>query len=216
MKNLLIAIGATCLILGGAKELGKRPPEKLEETWLTEKVLESVGDYQVAPKEFGSKVTYRMSDETYEVLDPIGISCQIFESPLGKRIDVVIIAGHTMQSFHDQQVCFKAQGWNILKTETRMIETESHGKIPASWMTIEQRGESPKPAMYLFRTPKGFDSYQGARWGFLVNKIEKPFETQMGYSYRFIGLTSDVTDDELIDFAADYLDELDRETNGVM
>jgi hypothetical protein len=38
----------------------------------------------------------------------------------------------------------------------------------------------------------------------------------MGYSYRFIGLTSDVSEDELVNFAADYLDELDRETNGVM
>lgn len=216
MKNILIGVGLSCLVLGGVKEVGKRPAEVLPETWLEEKMLTEVDEFQLIPKEFGSTITYKMSDVSYEVLEPIGIACQRMEDLQGRAIDVVIIAGHSMKSFHDQQICFKAQGWNMLTTEQRTMDTKSHGKIPYSFMSVSMRGELPKPAMYLFRTPLGFADYAGARMGFLQGKLKDPFATQVGYSYRFIGLTPDVSEDELRDFAADYLDKLDEQTKGVM
>jgi len=216
MKKMALIVVGLLAVLAVGKEVGKKPQREIAESWVEEKMLTEVNDFQLLPKEFGSKISYKMSEDSYTVLNPIGIACQVMEDPAGRRIDVVVISGRSMEAFHDQQICFRAQGWDLLDQGEREIETKSYGKIPAAWMKIQQRGQLPRNAMYLFRTGEGFSSYNQAKWDFLLGNIKRPFSEQIGFSYRFIGLTPDVTEQELVEFGANYLDQLNNTTNGVM
>jgi hypothetical protein len=216
MKKLLIATCVLLAVLAAAKEAGRKPAEVIPESWLEEKMLEQVGDFQLIPKEFGSKISYKMDESSYEVLKPIGIACQMMKDSRGREIDVVIIAGRSMEAFHDQEICFNAQGWTIEKMVERDISTKSRGDVPVSVMTISRDGGASRSAFYMFRTPEGHSSYDKAKWDYLVGKFRNPFKDQLGFSYRFIGLTPDITEKEVEEFAVAYLDQLDQTTNGKM
>ncbi len=216
MKKMVLVLVLLLASMAAISFLGQRRPDPLPESWLEEKMLTENNGYVLRPNEFESKISYRMDKTTYDLLKPIGIACQIMESDSGKSIDVVAIAGESMESFHDQRVCFNAQGWELMVVEERFIETKRHGKIPVSWMTIRKPGSQPREAMYIFRHPEGFSSYDQAKWGFLKSKVKAPFTRQIGYSYRFIGLTPEVDAEQLIEFAVVYLDTLDETTKGVM
>lgn len=216
MKKLIVVLVVLMASMAAISYMGQRKTDPLPESWVEQKMLTENDGYTLRPDTFDSKISYKMDKTTYDLLKPIGIACQLMESPDGKQIDVVAIAGESMESFHDQRVCFNAQGWELLVVEERFIETKRHGKIPVSWMTIRKPGALPREAMYIFRHPEGFSSYDQAKWGFLKSKIKAPFERQIGYSYRFIGLTPDIDAQQLTDFAIKYLDTLDETTNGVM
>lgn len=217
MNKLYIAVAGTMVVMTAALHLGKRAsPERPPETWLENMMLTENAGYQLVPEVPGTKISYSMHPDTYKVLNPIGIACQKFQDPSGRQMDVVIIAGDSMQAFHDQRVCFKAQGWDLLSEEVRYLKTERHGTIPVTWMTIQLPGQAPKEALYAFRSPTGFQTYDQAKLGFIKAKLKDMFGEQIGYSYRFIGLTSDVDAQELAYFARTYLDNLDVSTQGVM
>ncbi len=216
MKKMALIVCGLLAVMAVGKEVGKKPQREIKESWVEEKMLTEVDDFQLLPKEFGSKISYKMSEDSYKVLNPIGIACQVMEDDAGRRIDVVVISGRSMEAFHDQQICFRAQGWDLLDQGERKIDTKSYGQIPAAWMKIQQRGQLPRNAMYLFRTGEGFSSYGQAKWDFLLGNVKRPFQEQIGFSYRFIGLTPDVTEDELVKFGAEYLDKLNDSTKGVM
>ncbi|MFM9873929.1 MAG: exosortase-associated EpsI family protein [Fimbriimonadaceae bacterium] len=211
----LIVCGLLAVLAVG-KEVGKKPQREIKESWVEEKMLSDVDNFQLLPREFGSKISYKMSPDSYAVLNPIGIACQVMQDDAGRQIDVVVISGRSMEAFHDQQICFRAQGWDLLDQGERTIQTNSHGKIPAAWMKIQQRGQLPRNAVYLFRTGEGFSSYGKAKWDFLFGTVKRPFQEQIGFSYRFIGLTPDVSEADLDKFAGEYLDKLDESTKGVM
>ncbi|MBX3114305.1 MAG: exosortase-associated EpsI family protein [Fimbriimonadaceae bacterium] len=216
MKKQLSVIIGVMAVMAVISYMGQRPHEPLPESWLEEKMLTSNEGFILRPMSFDSKISYRMDQTTYDTLKPIGIACQIMQDTKGREIDVVTIAGESMEAFHDQRICFNAQGWELLVVETRFIATKRHGRIPVSWMTIRRPGEQKREAMYIFRTPEGFADYNSAKWGFLVAKSKDPFARQIGFSYRFIGLTPDVNAEDLTQFAIEYLDTLDETTNGVM
>ncbi len=217
MKKLYYAVAGTLAVGAafvhfGQKAAAERPPE----SWLEGMMLVENHGYQLVTDQPGKKISYSMAPETYQVLNPIGIACQKMEDAAGRQMDVVIIAGDSMQAFHDQRVCFKAQGWDLLSEEIRYLKTERHGTIPVTWMTIQLPGQSPKEALYAFRSPVGFQTYDQAKLGFIKAKLKDMFGEQIGYSYRFIGLTPDVDANELAQFAVEYLDTLDVQTEGVM
>lgn len=216
MKRVAIVVSVVMAILAAVGIYGMAPKQRPAESWLEDKMLTQVDDYQLIPAEFGSKISYKMSDISYETLKPIGIACQRLEDLKGETVEVVVIAGDSMEAFHDQKICFNAQGWVVNNSEVRYMETKRHGRIPIMWMTINQPGQEAREAMYVFRTPLGFASYDSAKIEFLKAKMKDPFGNIYGFSYRFIGLTNGVDETELKRFAASYLDSLDESTNGVL
>lgn len=217
MKRVAIVVAPVLAIMAAIGIYGSAPKgAKHTEAWLEDMMLTEVGDYQLAPKEFGSKISYKMGDVSYEVLKPIGIACQIMEDSKGNQIDVVVIAGDSMEAFHDQKICFNAQGWTLTTLESRELETKTRGKIPITWMTIK-RGDSPKQeAMYIFRTPNGFANYDNAKIEFLKAKIKNPFSETLGFSYRFVSMTPGISEKDLREFAANYIDKLNESTKGIL
>lgn len=160
------------------------------------------------------KISYRMDESTYKTLSPIGIACQVWQTSEGD-FDVVVIAGTSMKSFHDQQICFKAQGWNIRELRTRVLETESHGAIPFTVMELDRKDNNIRYGIYAFRAPTGFASHGKADYGFMINEIQTG-RPGVGYSYRFIGMSDGISEDELFDFAKRYLETAKDASGGIL
>lgn len=190
------------------------PSADLNEEWLYEMMPAEMESAQMRQSTLGETVTYRMDESTYEVLEPIGIACQIWSTPEGE-FDVVIIAGESMKSFHDQKICFNAQGWNIRDLRQRILPTESHGDIPFTVMELDRRDGNVKWGIYTFRPPTGFGDFRTADLGFMINEI-KTGQPGTGYSYRFIGMSDGLTEDQVFDFAKRYMERVKESSNGIL
>lgn len=214
MKIPFIAFAAVALPFAGLTiyKYGTKPPRE-PETWLLDMLPTSLNDYSLQRDTFNSPVSYRMDDSTYDTLEPIGIGCQIWNTPKGP-FDVVVIAGDSMAAFHDQQICFKAQGWDIEKVTKRTLKTESHGDIPFTVMKLH-RQDGNRYGIYAFRSPTGFMGYEMAKFGWMLNEI-KPGTPGVGYSYRFIGLDPRATEDDVFNFAKEYLARAKESSKGVL
>lgn len=217
MRKEFIVVGVLFLLGAGLAAVARQPsPQRPPESWVEENMLESVGDFTLRPKEFGSKISYKMDELSYETLRPIGIACQIFEDSAGRQIDVVVIAGDSSESFHDQRICFAAQGWEIVNLDEIVMRSERLKDIPATRMTIKKPGMLPKESLYIFRSPSGFVTYNRMKFDFLTSKVRNPLGYERGFSYRFIGLTDSITLDELKAFAIEYLEKLSENPDGLM
>lgn len=184
--------------------------ERRNEAWLESMVPQQVGDFETLPnaERPDAPYTYRMDEITYRTLKPIGIVGKIMSNPHNnRRFDVVVIAGDSMVSFHDQRWCFRAQGWVIQEDEYIEIPTENFGNVQALIARIQRDGVSPRWAMFTFRSPTRFSAqYERARWDFLLSEFfsGRPNE---GFSFRFINLDDDGgTREGIIQFASEYLD----------
>lgn len=184
-----------------------------DEAWLVNMMPTELHGYKVLPSEFGENISYKMDESSYEVLNPIGIACQRMVNDRDLAFDVVVIAGDSMNAFHDQQICFNAQGWEILETSLIDIPTETRGKVRSFMMKIQQEDTGVFTALYMFRSPNGFVSYNQAKVDFFMKRLfsSKP---GLGFSYRFIGLSEDLGEDDVVRFASQYLDKLNETTHG--
>jgi hypothetical protein len=216
MKKVALVLIPLLAVLAIVSISGTRKPVRPTEESVEKMMLVELGDYKLQPKEFDSMISYKMDETSYEVLDPIAIACQIFEDSRGQQVDVVVIAGDSSQAFHDQQICFKAQGWELKLVEERKLATKAHGEIPVSFMTIQRPNSHERYAVYAFRSPIGFQTYAQQKFGWVRAKLLDPFGGKKGYSYRFIGLTDDLTQEDVMKFATDYIDGLHTKTNGLM
>lgn len=216
MKRILIVLVLVFAVSAAMSQLGKGRHERKTEKWLEDQMLTEVGDWVLAPDTFDSKISYKMDERSYEILDPVGMACQKFKDGAGRQADVVIIAGDSMQAFHDQKVCFTGQGMSV-EFKNKTLVTKTYGEIPVSWMHITSPRFSGKlEAVYIFRDPLGFNTYDGAKWGFMKAKLKTPFSPIMGYSYRFMGDTPEVSEKDVAELAVAYLDKLAESTNGTL
>lgn len=214
MKPTLIVAMVVLLATAVATTLFKSDyVREKKEPWLWEMMLTELHGYRVQPSDLGENITYKMDKVSYDVLDPIGIACQRMTNEYGQMFDVVIIAGDSMNAFHDQQICFNAQGWDIKEMKGVMLESEYRGQVPISMMTITRDDGPEQYAAYFFRSPSGFVSYNRAKIDFFMHRLKKG-KPGMGFSYRFIGLSPDMTEEDVTRFATQYLDKLYETTDG--
>ncbi len=216
MKKIATLLIPLLAVLAFVSISGTRKPVRPTEESIEKMMLTELGDFKLQPREFDSTISYKMDESSYEVLDPIAIACQIFEDSRGEQVDVVVIAGDSSQAFHDQQICFKAQGWELTLVEERKLNSKAHGPIPVSFMSIKRPGSAERYAVYAFRSPIGFQTYSQQKFGWVQAKLFDPFGGKKGYSYRFIGLTDELSAEDVMKFATDYIDQLDATTNGLM
>lgn len=206
----IIALGTTGVL---ANSFGDKKAGKTED-WLYSLMPESMPESSLMQSLDDSRVTYKMDKSTYETLDPIGIACQQWRTPTG-NYDAVIIAATQMGAFHDQQICFRAQGWNILTVKNREVETKSHGSVPFTVMELENNLGAKQFGIYAFRPPGGFSGYANGDIGFVKYELST-LKPGIGFSYRFIGLDNDQTEDDVINFAKTFLEDAKESSNGVL
>lgn len=214
--NFKVILVAALLVGAGivapfVKVKAERPPE----SWLVNMMPTQVQDFRVVPMDTQNpRISYVMDERSYDMLDPIGIAAQRVKDQSGREIDVVVISGDSMDAFHDQQVCFTAQGWEVREMQQVILKTRTRGDIPISKMRLAKNNRE-QPALYFFRSPKGFNTYNGSKLDFFFHLLThgKPGR---GFSYRFIGITSDVTEQDLLAYASAFLDTAHDTTNGVL
>lgn len=188
----------------------ERPTENELETW----VPRQVGDYKMIAGDEDPNQSYKMDELTYEILNPFGIVARVLDNGQ-QRFDVVIIAGDNADSFHDQRACFRGQGWEIKDAKDVMIETEERGEIPFVLIDIKRQDGMESKAAYAFQGPSkeiyadDFRMWQDFMISELTSGVPKP-----GYFYRFIPMSQDVTEEELREFIALYMDEAYRYSDG--
>ncbi|MCU0317333.1 MAG: hypothetical protein MUC92_12145 [Fimbriimonadaceae bacterium] len=188
---------------------------------MEKELIDEKGLHDILPTEAGGatlvrgteshpNVTYRMDDKTYEELVPLGIGGQHFRDSEGRIYDVVVIAGARMESFHEQQWCFAAQGWSIPKQGQYRVNTSGYGPIDMWLMTIQQPSRQPLHAAYTFMTPRAFrtDFSQGQR-DFLLKAVTT-LKPHVGYSFRFIALDPSTPQEDFTAFVVSYMDQISK------
>src|SRR5687768_15313922 len=127
-----------------------------EEDWMEGTIPEQIQGYQFASST-KSNPMMKMDENTYNILDPFGIVVRAYTGPTdGKSYEFTVIAGNSRKSFHDPQICFSAQQWQLIDPRKRDVNIPSlGGKIPATVMALDRHGLRGI-AMYFYGGPGGW------------------------------------------------------------
>lgn len=212
-----VAFGAALLFSGLAIQASVRPavpPAGRNEAWLEDLSPTVVPGYRFLPAAAGSRTSYRMDKSTYDTLTPYGIVAQVYEQG-PNRYDAVVIASNKKASFHDPSVCFSAQNWSLRDQRIETLDTKSRGQIPVTVVDLE--GPSGKSvAIFLYKGPNGFvGATSRLKWEMFLDQLTKGRQPEAVF-YRFIDISKSVSKTRLKEFAARYLDAIDRTSGGVL
>ncbi len=207
---LFLAVGALANFRSTLTGYVRPTEDQVEEMMPKDEVL----GYRFVKSDSDPNQTYKMDEVTYEMLKPFGIVSRVYENAQGQRIDAVLIASDDSDSFHDQQWCFQGQGWEMKHIELRTIETKSFGKIPVKYIEMDHKERGPAISLFTFKGPdkKFYDSFDSMWWDFISREF-KTGQPQAGSFYRFISLY-DISKEDLDAFAAAYIDEVERTSQG--
>ena len=85
--------------------------------------------------------------------------------------------------------------------------------MPVTVVQMKGDGEN-KSALYFYKSPSGFESVaRKMRWNMLLGELMHGRNDQ-GVFYRFIPMSSNISDAELQKFASTYLDEANKTSKG--
>lgn len=183
------------------------------EAWLEDVTPAELTGFNMVRSLDNPKQSYKMDPVTYEVLDPFGIVARIFVRGT-ERFEAVVIAGDNADSFHDQRGCFQGQGWTITRDRHVTIQTKSRGEVPMNLLTVSGP-QGDRIAAYCFQGPsrklysKFFDM-----WKDFMSAELKTGQIQKGVFFRFIALNQETSEEDLLQFAADYLDATEQTSAG--
>jgi hypothetical protein len=217
-KRSIIVVGVM-LAAGMFIMLGsKKEEDKKTEQWMIDNSPRTVGNFVMRGGRESADYSYKMDERTYGELDPFGIVARIYENPeTGEEYDVVIIASESKDSFHDPRICFTAQGWSINDQWSASVETKTRG---TAYMTVTNMDgpEHNKLAAFLYRGQGQFYKTPGdLKWGMFRETVLFGDDLD-GVFYRFIPLHNykdrELTEKQLKQFIADYLDEANKVSNG--
>jgi hypothetical protein len=145
-------------ILVGVAAFAIHPKEYKEKTedWMEQTIPEEIPGYRFSMSSKQHPMM-KMDKNTYEILDPFGIVVRQYVGPSdGRTYETSIIAGNSRKSFHDPQICFSAQQWQLIDPRRRDIDLPAlGGTIPATVMAIDRNG-TRGVAMYFYGGPGGW------------------------------------------------------------
>lgn len=207
----LVILAGFFVVSGFAFNLAPRPKQvERTEAEVAEMLPLKVGklNAQLAPGEYCS---YKLDKSNYDVLQPWGIVARQFVGGT-ERYEVVVIASHKKESFHDPQVCLTAQSWTLSNQREDVIKTATRGDIPVTLFDMEQHGQK-LTSMYFFKMTTGYKaSIPTVKWDMFKYKVAHVGTEEEGAFIRIIpGTTSSV--ENLKKFAADWVDEAVKTSN---
>lgn len=222
IRNTLIFCGIVGAIAGFVHLAPKPDRSKV----ITEAQLEQLAPQSVMGKRFnignaGPNVTYRMDEESYEILEFPSVVCRQFDID-GTLFDVVLIASRSKDAFHDPNICFAAQRWIIERRMPTTVKTEKRGEIPITVISMVGEKVRRQLAAYVYQGPNGFtnDTNQ-LKLSFLMEEMRLG-DNLDGVFYRFIPyfdnkeMSEAEQTEKLKKFIANYMDEAYTTSNGVL
>jgi hypothetical protein len=160
----------------------------------------------------GETCSYTMDKSTYDVLKPWGIVARVFADG-NEQYDVVAIVSRSKESFHDPQICFTAQGWNLTNQRHDVLKTKTRGDVPITLVDMENGGVRTV-AMYFFKTTQGyFGDMSKVKMSMLTYKLTHFMKDDEGAFIRVI--PKGVVDvPRMKIFVADWVDEAGKVSAG--
>lgn len=212
MRKRVFFVGGILLAFGIALHTAPRAdlgPDK-PETWLEERAPNAVGEFKADPR-----LSYRMDQRTYDELNPFGIVSRVYvQGDVG--FDVIMIASNRKESFHDQRVCFSAQGWTLSKDSLRFLESKTRGRVPVTLLELTSPVRGKRWALLFYKGPKGFCANpRDLAWAMFQEQLR--FWTKPNLDsvfYRIIPTSERVSERELLDFAGNFLDAANASSQG--
>jgi hypothetical protein len=215
MEKRLMVLTAVFAVFAVAAAL--RPaPKKLfrTEDWLYDNTPTKLDDYQAA-LEPGEKYSYKMPEDTYKILTPYGIDSRVFVNSTQDQIDATVIMSNTRLSFHSPEWCFPGQGWEVLDDSKTIVHTKTQGDIPFT-VFHTQHDRQKLWAVFTYKDANVFYASAGDLWWDWSKKQFWSGDPQEGAFFRFIGETDRLSREDVLKFAADYMDEVYRTSKGVL
>ncbi len=186
--------------------------EAKEEAWMESVIARDVPGFTYL-------ADVKMGDIAYQVLQPFGIVGRRYIGRDGRAYEITVIAGNSRKSFHDPQICFSAQNWELEDPSLVMVDIPAMGgEVPATVIGLKgtaQRGTT----MYFYKTALGLyhDSFY-VPFAIAIAKLAMKEEVDTQF-YRFIvtpagkeGLDADI--EALEAFAQATLSETAKSKGG--
>ena len=206
-RSLLVA-GIFAALGVGVILRGTDKPYAVDESWLERQYPTAFGPYSMMPddKDPSAGHSYKAEETTYRaLLNPYGIVSRVLTD--GKaRYDVTLIAGDKEQNFHNPLQCFGAQGWTQDWAKEIKIPTKSRGEVSATLVRETYQNQPPVYALYTYETPRGTSptNFGLTRQLFLAGLMTG--RVQVGTFFRFMSMTPNISESQIIRFAHDYLE----------
>jgi len=215
-KNLIILISilvvAAIASLARPGAIARFPSEKEVEKMIPTQVGSFVSD--AGPE--GPGYSYKMEEATYNTLRPLGIIARIYRD--GPAIfDAVVIPAERTSSIHDPRDCFTRQGWDIVDIGSIDVPTRAMGEVPFRLMQMRStEGAGNRLALFSYRGPTKFYNVVRDLQQAQLNYALKTLKSEHVIAYRFIDMTQRATKEDLVAFAAKFLDATHGRGNGFL
>lgn len=212
LKRRISLIGMVLLTFGVAVNFGPRPKQVERTTAEIENMVPLKLSGFRTELAAGQTVSYTMDKEVYEVLHPWAIVARVF-STKDHQYDVVVIASRNKDSFHDPQVCFKAQNWTLSNQRLSTVSTQKRGEVPVTLVDMEQDGER-RIALYFFKTTQGyFGDIHEVKLKMMSYKFLHLGKDDEGAFIRIIP-DSGVSEEQLKQFVGSWIDAASETSKG--
>lgn len=220
LKARAIFVSVLLVGAGGAVALYRPAPiDPKSEEWIEKTSPTKVQGFTMIKSAENPLTSYKMSETTYDVLEPYGIVARIFDDDTSdQQYDVVLVASRSKESFHDPRVCFSAQGWSLANQWVDKVETETRGTVPITIAIMDGPEQQGQIAAYLYRgSGEFYANTQRLKFAMLIQQLKGGRDLD-GAFYRFIPLVkkSDQLQqiNDLKQFIRLYLDEANRVSEG--
>ncbi len=185
------------------------------ERWMEDALPTEIPGFRMDLSAEKPRQSYDAGERQYKMLLPYGIVCRVFRK--GETgIDTVVIAGNDRDTFHDPYFCLPGQDWKITSSHEGVIQTKTRGTVPVSSIALEHPQFGKRRAIFCYRGPTKYHPTQNSLyldWFTTELKLGKPPE---GAFFRFMSVSDDVQEKDLLEFAAVYLDAATAMNGGVL
>ncbi len=97
-----------------------------------------------------------MPDDVMKWLNPDALLSRRYVNSKGDTVDFMVIAGSSMESFHDPHLCFPSQGFSIFNEDPIKYEVMPDHKVNAFELEYSNKSEGVHGrSVYWYRTPYG-------------------------------------------------------------
>lgn len=206
MRRRVLVLSASLAALGAYNLVQVRPwsPQR-SERWMEDRLPTVVDGLAMRPSRSNPRQSYRTDETTYRMLRPYGIVNRVFGTRQ-RAYDAVVIAGSSLDCFHDPAICLPMGGWPILASRTARVPTRTRGEVPMTVMTLRGPDGGLHHAAFCYRGAAGFRSDVDAlRWDWFQGELANE-HAQEGAFYRFVQLRGTDSDAAFESFVRDYLD----------
>lgn len=179
-------------------------PSQVNEKFMEDFFPSSLGTFRMQASAENPKQTYKADDNTYKLLHPLGIVSRVFVSGR-EAYDVVIVAGNESENFHNPLQCFDAQDWKVGTVVETPVLTKTRGTVP---MTVAHatKGGRESIAVYTYDGPRGMRAMTTTLYKDMFISEVLSAKPHIGTFYRFVTVSPNESEADVLRFAADYLD----------